>query len=66
MSSKKLRGKIIISSTLSSDDCDDDEDLVGLSTDNIDNILVRLGDEKLKQLKSHFPNLPTENVLSMR
>ena len=48
MSSSKLRGRKI-DSTPSSDACDDDdENLLGLSTVNIDDILVRLGGESLK------------------
>ena len=47
MSSSKSRGRKI-DSTPSSDACDDDEHLLGLSTVNIDDILVRLGGESLK------------------
>ena len=44
MSSRKYRGKTIINSTPSSDDCDDDGHLLGLLIDDIDNTVVRLGD----------------------
>ena len=47
MSSRKLRGKPKLGSTPSSDDCDKDEHLLGLSAKDIDDTLVCLDDETL-------------------
>ena len=55
MCSKKLRGKTKIGATPSSNDCDDDEYLLGFSTNDIDDILVRLGDESSKVVQKPFP-----------
>ena len=60
------RGKTKIGSTPSSDDCDDDEYLLGFSTNDVDDILVRLGDESSRSAQKPFPNLPKENVLMIR
>ena len=54
MSSRKYRGKTIIRSKPSSDDCDDDGHLLGLSINDIDDILVRLGGESLKSVEMLF------------
>ena len=42
------------SSTTSSVHCDDDETILGLSTDDVDDILVVLGDETLRSDEKLF------------
>ena len=66
MSSRKYRGKTIISSLPSSDDCDDDVHLLGLSIYDIYDTLVRLGGESLKSVEKPFSQFSEKNVLMMR
>ena len=52
MSSRRLHEKN--ASTTSSVHCDNDEKILGLSTDDIDDILVGLGDESLRSAEKPF------------
>lgn len=65
MSSRNLCKKTKIGATPSSGDCSDDEYLLGLSTHDLGDIFVRLGDNTLTSAEKLFPNLSNEIMLMM-
>ena len=54
MSSRRLHIKTRITSTPSLVYCDDDENSIVLSTDDIDDILVSLGDKSSRSAETSF------------